>query len=679
MTEEVLIKVELPNAEENNKRIDELTRDIIALNEETDSLRKTNEALAKAGQKNSQEYVNNAKQIEINKQKVSENTASRKGLIQTIQAEDNSIKGLRVQNAELIKQRDLINIKTREGQLAIQRINSQLDANNKAIRENSSVLEKQKINIGNYASALDRVIPGLGGFASGLSSMLNPITTVAAGLGGLIALYSKSTIGTKDLEFASNQLSAAFNFLGNSFASLFSSAADGEGLFSRFTNSLISSISPATGAISKISALNQEALEDLNREAKKALADQQELLADNADILEKVADSQVSYNDKLYLTSQAINNIRNGAEEVRKVREQELSILEQQLAIDGANEELQDAVLDKRLQIEQERKREEKLVNNIQKLESNLSDAENKRLETLIKIQEQEQKILEHKQAQIDLTTEIDSGLAISEALAMNNEEISSSIVNMTLETDALSEAIAKKNKANEDSIKASKASAKADSDHTQQLLIMSNAIGGASAAFEKHTIASKVLSAVQAGINSYLAGTAVLADPTLIGRPFLRIPLMIATIAAGLAQQVKILSSFAMGGILKKFAVGGIADTGGVLSGPSHARGGIPFSVGGRLGFEAEGGEAIINKRSTAMFRGELSRINQAGGGRSLMALGGIATNETRLATQQAQNQFDANQIASLMNMVQVVLVREDFEVKQREHEQTVNRARVI
>lgn len=49
-------------------------------------------------------------------------------------------------------------------------------------------------------------------------------------------------------------------------------------------------------------------------------------------------------------------------------------------------------------------------------------------------------------------------------------------------------------------------------------------------------------------------------------------------------------------------------ASRGLVLDGPSHAQGGIPV--------EAEGGEAIINKRSTSMFRPLLSVINQAGGG---------------------------------------------------------------
>lgn len=67
-----------------------------------------------------------------------------------------------------------------------------------------------------------------------------------------------------------------------------------------------------------------------------------------------------------------------------------------------------------------------------------------------------------------------------------------------------------------------------------------------------------------------------------------------------------------------QKFAQGGIAQ------GPSHANGGIPFTVQGRGGYEMEGGEAIINKRSTAMFGGLLSIVNQLGGGKKF-AQGGI------------------------------------------------------
>lgn len=59
----------------------------------------------------------------------------------------------------------------------------------------------------------------------------------------------------------------------------------------------------------------------------------------------------------------------------------------------------------------------------------------------------------------------------------------------------------------------------------------------------------------------------------------------------------------------------------GDILNGRSHAQGGIPFLLDGKAGFEAEGGEAIINKRSTSMFAPLLSAINVAGGGKKFVS----------------------------------------------------------
>lgn len=54
---------------------------------------------------------------------------------------------------------------------------------------------------------------------------------------------------------------------------------------------------------------------------------------------------------------------------------------------------------------------------------------------------------------------------------------------------------------------------------------------------------------------------------------------------------------------------------SGGMVKGPSHKNGGVKFDVGGEV-VELEGGEAVINKKSTKMFKDILSKINQAGGG---------------------------------------------------------------
>lgn len=75
-----------------------------------------------------------------------------------------------------------------------------------------------------------------------------------------------------------------------------------------------------------------------------------------------------------------------------------------------------------------------------------------------------------------------------------------------------------------------------------------------------------------------------------------------------------------------KKFAKGGI------VNGPSHSEGGVPFTVQGRGGYEMEGGEYIVNKRATAMHRDLLERINKSGmtrpqAGRYKFAEGGLVS----------------------------------------------------
>ena len=70
----------------------------------------------------------------------------------------------------------------------------------------------------------------------------------------------------------------------------------------------------------------------------------------------------------------------------------------------------------------------------------------------------------------------------------------------------------------------------------------------------------------------------------------------------------------------------------GGVIHGASHAQGGVNVSVGGSGMIEAEGGEAIINKRSTAKHMGLLSAINQDGGGVPLAANGMVTPSASKL-----------------------------------------------
>ena len=115
----------------------------------------------------------------------------------------------------------------------------------------------------------------------------------------------------------------------------------------------------------------------------------------------------------------------------------------------------------------------------------------------------------------------------------------------------------------------------------------------------------------VQALINTAKAVTAGLAS-----QPFLPVGLIMGGIAAAQgAAQVKMIKA-------QKFAKGGL------LSGPSHAQGGIPmFSKGGAFYGEAEGGEAVLTKgvMKNPALASMASAINVAGGGVPFFENGGV------------------------------------------------------
>jgi hypothetical protein len=677
MEKEVLIKIELPNVEDADKKIDSLTSSITELNDKNKELQKTNETLAKSGEKNSQQYLDNAKQIEVNKQKIQENTASRKGLIQVQVAEENSIKALRVQNTELIKQRDLINRKTDEGRKSIAAINAQIDANTKEIAANSSAMEKQKMNIGNYASALDGVLPGIGSFSTGITNLLNPVTALSTAVGTLATAYFSTGRGAQDLEKIQFTLSATSEVLSNRLADVVDKFKDGDSALGKFgralvdTNPLIQGFrlqwnlffGSTNDQIDSLAKLKGE-LDDLNQQQDIARTRQNNLLEDNSELLEEINRSSVSYNDKVFLAGKAIDNIREGEEAVLSIKRRELELLEQQLEINKDSEVLQRAIAAKALEISQEERRAEKLVNNILKLKDNLKDAEGKRLEILAKENKklEDQQKIEERIARTKLLVFEETDLNPEDAIKAKSEEMDMEIRNQLLiegtsiKTQQLTKYIQDKNKATEDGIKISNAAARSEKDRTTALLVLSSAMGGLAAAFREGTIANKIFSSAQAAINSFLAGTQVLRDeklPTLA-----KIPAMIAIIASGLAQQVRIL----------KTPVSAAAGGGNFLT-----KGPTMLLVGDNPGGVERVTVEPISGRGKTVVHPDSNLIAMAGGG-SLTAMG-----ETRFAASQASGQFDLNRLAGLMNSVKIVQVVQDFEAAQMAKNAPMVQAQVI
>lgn len=146
-----------------------------------------------------------------------------------------------------------------------------------------------------------------------------------------------------------------------------------------------------------------------------------------------------------------------------------------------------------------------------------------------------------------------------------------------------------------------------------------------------------------------------VIADAIIKG-------ILIASSVAMTALQISTIRSAApptaeFGGIMNDsfFAKGGM------VNGKSHSQGGEKFAVGGRV-VELEGGEAVINKKSTAMFKPLLSNINVSGGGRKF-ADGGMV-----FGTDGESN--DSSMLDALINQLnsqQVLLVEADVTRSQR------------
>ena len=133
--------------------------------------------------------------------------------------------------------------------------------------------------------------------------------------------------------------------------------------------------------------------------------------------------------------------------------------------------------------------------------------------------------------------------------------------------------------------------------------------------------------------------------------------PLLGAIVAAGAGSLVSSVFenafsniTFANGGMIEEFA------NGGMVHGKSHAQGGEKFAVGGRV-VELEGGEAVINKRSTSMFRNQLSAMNSAGGGVKF-ADGGLLNMPS--FSQQQFNALGQNQMMGAMGGASKVVVVE-------------------
>ncbi|TGD80302.1 hypothetical protein [Hymenobacter wooponensis] len=144
------------------------------------------------------------------------------------------------------------------------------------------------------------------------------------------------------------------------------------------------------------------------------------------------------------------------------------------------------------------------------------------------------------------------------------------------------------------------------------------NLFGEESAAGQAALAVKKILAVTEIGLNLQKELSAIAAAAAAN-------PANVVTAGVAGISQTAILSGIAIAKAAFATAQVLAFEKGGVLAGPSHSQGGIPFAIAGRPGFEAEGDEIILTKgvhRNPAL-RPFASLLNILGGGKALYSSG--------------------------------------------------------
>ena len=306
-----------------------------------------------------------------------------------------------------------------------------------------------------------------------------------------------------------------------------------------------------------------------------------------------------------------VNDLQTASFELQTTLQNKLNILrQQQKAIDDkiVDDKAKQDAIDKADQIKKAEKEKE---------------LQQREIDASIELQEFKQ-----SQREFDAEAEIELEKTKSERLLENTELVESEKQLIKEESNAKILAIQKKAVDNE--IK----------EQERQISQTSALFGNLSSVVKSLGVEFKGFAIAQAVVDTYAAANAALRSGSLLS-PLAGVAAAAGAVVTGLANVATIKN--------QKFA------NGGLVQGASHANGGVKFAVGGRVN-ELEGGEAVINKRSTRMFAPVLSAINQAGGGVKFANGGVTGFGSASGIDSEISGQ---NQIMSLINSLPSPIVR--------------------
>jgi hypothetical protein len=500
----------------------------------------------KAGTITQEEYVKENIRLQGNIKKEQE---QKKALIRTIETESNSRNALKARVSSLTKEYDNLNIKTAQGAKRADELEKELSQLNAQLTKGDKAAGLFKNQIGNYPKVLQDAASNIrvagvsvGDIGTRLASLANPITAAVGLLGALGSAYAKSTIGAKDLEFAQNQVAAAFTLSSNAFAEFISSAEDGEGIVSKFTNELIARFGGgALANVTKFAANLQEQLEDLGRTEIAVRSEANQLVEQNQDLLERVADDQLTLNQRIEAANTVEVNLKKNKEAVLKVLVDQLIVLTALGKLNKEDEGLQTSIAQKTAEITREGLTQEKQITRINKQQDDL----NAKLAEQIRFQQQlfEFDVREANAPPIDLSpAEFDFAGGVDDPLIAASKARQDQFI---AELKTVEETEDQKRQKRAQSLEFEK---KVDQARIQSAAIVFNALAGLA---EENSKEQKVLALIGIGLDTATALTSGIAASQDIPYPgnLVAMATTIATVLANIAAAKKYIEGFEDGG----------------------------------------------------------------------------------------------------------------------------------
>lgn len=657
--EQIIIEVVVDNSAAT-KALKDQTKAVDDLTNANKEIQATNKELNKDYAKNSTEINRNNVQIAKNKDEISKANAARKTALKDLNTENSSINSVRASLAKNTKERNNLNTATKQGQAEFKRLTTVMKSQSDQLKELEGSAGDFRRNVGDYKQAFTEASSGIKVFGTDLNSVFNlikgnPIVLLISALTGLIAVFAKSQTGIEFFRKTGAALNATFGLLIDSVEALGIFLIDAFSNPQQALDDLVDNIK--NGIVFYFTEFIPNAIQKvidgfglLGKAAKLIFEGEFSKAADVAgEAVLKLGDGLTDLNPVTALVKTGIE----ATVEVVKELAQEIAVATTAaFGLESAMIANEKAIADQQVTVAQSIKSQKELNLLIEDQTASIDDriaagekfaqVEQAQITESIRLQEERIRLLK---AQNDITNSTEEDiqrvrdaeieLANLQAASLERQVTNQNKLNTVRQQGAAIDAKIKADQeaeddaffAKNDEIRAKKK--EQDEEDAQDDIDLEKTkadakVGLASSTFqavgafaEEGSAISKAAAIGSATVNTYQAITNALAN---IPAPF-NIAAAGVTGALGFAQVAKIGGLFEDGGITK-FANGGLTN-GGMFEGASHANGGVKFAVGGKI-HEAEGGEAIISKRATAMFKPQLSAMNVAGGGKKF-ATGGI------------------------------------------------------